>query len=66
MPAKITLRQTHPSYAFMWHDEKSVLFSRRAYTQIHPDKKRRSGFLIVIILLSLIILTSVLTYAYPA
>ena len=59
----IILRQTHPSYSFEWHDEKSVLFSRNTCRYNHSAKKRKSGILITIILIFLIFLTSVLSYA---
>jgi hypothetical protein len=50
----------------MWHDEKSSLFSRQTCIYNHSEKRRKSAYLIGIILLFLIIFTPVITHAFPA
>jgi hypothetical protein len=65
MPATIILRQTHPCYSFEWHDEKSSLFSRNSCKYIHSGKRSKSGYVIGIIVLLLIVLTPVITHALP-
>jgi hypothetical protein len=63
MPATITLRQTHPVYAFHWHDEKSTMFSRKACVYQHAGKKRTTGFVIGLLMLMLMVLLPVFSRA---